>query len=302
MHALPLVGSWDRRAMGWAGFLAAAIALYLGTNLALRARSEGPPEWPAGDRGTLIICGGGGVPDPVKARFLKLAGGESARLVVIPTAGGWADEPGWDPADPWKKRGIRRVEVLHTRDRKRADDPSFYRPIDDATAVWISGGYQSWLSEAYVGTGVERALARLLQRGGVIGGTSAGASILSKVMMDGGRVEGEAGLGFDLAPGVVIDQHFLKRNRMKRLFRVLSEHDDLIGLGVDEETALEFDLSHNRLMAHGNSYALICIPPDRDPDGEPRIEVLKPGDEADLNRIRDRSAQAVVTRIAIEEL
>lgn len=298
--------SWTRRATGWTLFVGAVIGAYLAATAALSASvsvdRDGAPEWPPSDRGTLMICGGGGVPDAVKDRFRKLAGGASARLVVIPTAGRWADEPGWDAADPWRQRGFRAVSVLHTRDRDRANAPAFCRPIDEATAVWIGGGHQSLLSDAYVGTEVERALRRLLDRGGAIGGTSAGASILSRVMMDGGIVEGGAGVGFDLAPGLVIDQHFLKRNRMKRLFRVLAEHGDRLGLGVDEETAIEFDLSHNRIRALGESYALICIPPTLDADGEPRIEVLKAGDEADLNRIRDRSAQAVTTRIAIEEL
>ncbi|MFO0959384.1 MAG: cyanophycinase [Isosphaeraceae bacterium] len=264
-----------------------------------RADEGSPSAWIPSERGTLILSGGGWVP---RGRFVELAGGKSARLVVIPTAGESADDPAWDPAELWHSWGVQHVTVLHTRDRGRADDPSFCRPIDEATAVWISGGTQSWLSEAYAGTEVERALARLLARGGVVGGTSAGASILSKVMISGGRDEVEVGVGFDLAPGVVIDQHFFKQNRMKRLSRILADHGELIGLGIDEDAAIEFNLSHNRLRAIGYSYTMICVPAGPDSDGELRIEFLKKGDEADLNRIRDRSANAVIPWVDIESL
>lgn len=299
-------GRWNRRAVGWSVFVGGVVLVYLGTSLALVASvpsdwesaSSSVPDWPSSVRGTLMIVGGGGLPDSVKARFLKLAGGAEARLVVIPTAGEWADDPGWDAADPWRRRGVRSVKVLHTRDRARADSRAFCRAIDEATAVWISGGHQSSLSAPYAGTEVERALRRLLDRGGVIGGTSAGASVLSRVMMDGDGV----GVGFDLAPGLVIDQHFLKRNRMGRLARVLDEHGDLIGLGIDEATAIELDLTRRRIRVIGDSYALICVPAMLDSEGEFRIEILKSGDEADLGRIRDRSARAVLTRIDIDGL
>jgi cyanophycinase len=278
--------------------------VYLGTSLALLARSSGDsgehPARPRGCEGTLLVCGGGGVPESVLRRFIELAGGRSARLVVIPTAGEWADEPGWDPADAWRRRGISSVTVLHTMDRRRSNDPAFVRPLHEATAVWIGGGHQSRLSEAYAGTAVERALQDLLKRNGVIGGTSAGAGIMSRVMIVKGRDEADVGPGFDLFPDVVIDQHFLKRNRFRRLMKVLEERPGLLGIGVDEETALEVDLGAQRARVLGTSYAVVCVP---DPSGgTPHVEVLKPEDEADLRLVRRGEPNAVATHIEVEGL
>ena len=100
----------------------------------------------------------------------------------------------------------------------------------------------------------------LLARGGVIGGTSAGAAIMSRMMIVSGRTEAKLGQGFDFLPGAVIDQHFLKRNRIKRLLGVVRSHPDLIGLGIDESTALVVDVRGKRLHVIGNSYVIACVP------------------------------------------
>jgi cyanophycinase len=251
----------------------------------------------------LIVCGGGTTPDSVRDRFLALAGGRAARLVVIPTAGEWADAPGVDhAADSWRTRGVASATVLHTLDRRRANDPEFVRPLRTVTGVWIGGGHQSRLSEAYAGTAVERALQALLGRGGVIGGTSAGAGVMSRVMILKGRDAAELGHGFDLFHDVVIDQHFLKRNRIRRLLGVLSSHPNLVGLGIDESTALEVDVRLEHLRVIGQSYAVACVASDDGLDDFPHIQILKPGDEADLARIRSRQPNAVVTAIEVDGL
>ncbi len=282
---------------------------HLGTSLAILAMSpdrRGPEPGflaPVGG-GTLLICGGGRTPDSVRDRFAELAGGRNARIVVIPTAAGLAaDEPGTvRTLDTWRARGAASVRLLHTRDRARADDEEFLRPLAEATGVWINGGYQTWLSTAYAGTGVERALKDLLERGGVVGGTSAGAAIMSRLMISKGRDEAETERGLDLIPGVVIDQHFLKRNRMKRLLGVLENHPDLIGLGVDEQTAVEVSLRHQRLRVLGNSYAVACVPGPDPGDRSPRLDVMKPGDEADLKALKTRTINAVIPGIEVEGL
>ena len=93
--------------------------------------------------GSLVICGGGKIPDPVRDRFIELAGGPSARIVVIPTASAFADGPNVDRAiEAWKGRKVESVQLLHTRSRKQADDPEFVRPLTEATGVWIGGGKQ----------------------------------------------------------------------------------------------------------------------------------------------------------------
>ena len=207
---------------------------------------------------------------------MELAGGPSARIVLIPTAD--SDEGLRNPTEYvklWRSRGATSVQWLHTRSRAEANNPEFLKPLAEATGVWIGGGNQSRLAESYVDTAVELQLKALLERGGVIGGTSAGASIMSRVMITGGRTEATKGRGFDLLPGSIIDQHFLKRNRLGRLLGLLAEHPGLIGFGIDEGTALV--LRGDQLSVVGNSYVVACMPSS--PDRSSRLEILKPGDQ-----------------------
>jgi cyanophycinase len=146
------------------------------------------------------------------------------------------------------------VSVLHTRDRDEANSPSFVQPLKQATAVWLTGGQQARLEEAYVGTAVEKELLRLLERGGVIGGTSAGAAIMSKVMIRRGDPIPEIGRGFDLARSAIIDQHALRRSRINRLMEAVRRHPDRIGLGVDEDTAII--VQDKQVEVVGDSYAV----------------------------------------------
>jgi len=248
-----------------------------------------------GGRGTLVICGGGALPEPIHARFLELAGGRAARIVVIPTASPTADRPGTSRAlDLWKRLGAGTVTLLHTRSPKRANEPDFVQPLREATGVWIGGGNQSHLSKAYVGTEVERQLMALLDRGGVIGGTSAGAAVMTRVMIANGRTKAALGQGFDFLPGAVVDQHFLRRNRIDRLLGVLSSHPDLIGLGIDEQTALVVDVREHHLSVMGNSYVVACVP-DKD-NHPPRLQFLKPGDQTDLALLKTPTTTAVAAQ------
>ena len=169
-------------------------------------RTEKPARIAAG---ALVICGGGGLPESVRREFVRLAGGPKAKIVVIPTASSDADGPAAEVAEflePWNKRGVASAVLLHTRSRAKADDPAFSRPLEDATGVWFSGGDQSRVTEVYLGTAVERALHAVLGRGGVIGGTSAGAAIMSRVMITGGREKATVGTGFGFLPGTVVQR------------------------------------------------------------------------------------------------
>jgi cyanophycinase len=160
--------------------------------------------------------------------------------------------------------------MLHTRDPKQANDPSFVKPLTEATAAWMSGGDQSRLANAYRGTAVEKELRRLLARGGVIGGTSAGASVMSAVMITGGNPQARVGEGFGLLPEVVIDQHFQNCKRQKRLLGVLEKHPRCLGLGIDEETAVV--VRGHTFTVVGKANVSICLPPSEQ-DQEP-IQVL----------------------------
>jgi len=199
-----------------------------------------PLKEPASEiSGSLVIAGGGNLPDVVRDRFVELAGGKKAKIVVIPTASSTAD--GADAAkalEPWKQKDVASVVLFHTRKKSEADDAAFVKPLTEATAVWLGGGDQAKLTAAYRGTLVEKELHNLLKRGGAIGGTSAGAAAMSKVMIASGNPKAVVEVGFGFLPGAVIDQHFVKKDRQERLAGVLKDHPGYFGLGVDEETAV----------------------------------------------------------------
>jgi cyanophycinase len=237
---------------------------------------------PAGIGGALVLCGGGALPESVREAFVKLAGGNEARLVIIPTASdrGEEAEDAVEVAAIWKRHGIGAITTLHTRQPAEANDETFVAPLRNATAAWISGGRQSQIAAAYSGTRVERELGALVARGGVVGGTSAGAACLSRVMIVRGRIHETPGLG--LLPGAIVDQHFLARNRQGRLLAALQTHPALVGFGIDEGTAL---LVRGRaLSCLGDSTVTICLG-ETDRSG-PKIDVLKPRERSDLTMLR----------------
>jgi cyanophycinase len=196
-------------------------------------------------RGALLIAGGGALDADVMGRFIELAGGRNARIVVLPTAGTDDDFPeDWPGYRVFRDAGVRSVTVLHTRDRAVADTEQFIRPLRNATGVWIAGGRQWRLVDSYLGTRTVDALHAVLERDGVIGGTSAGASIQAGYMVRG-AVEGNTIMmapgyeqGFDFLRGTAIDQHLLARGREDDMLQVIERHPDLLGIGLDEGTAI----------------------------------------------------------------
>jgi cyanophycinase len=241
-----------------------------------------PPFDPAGIRGTLLLCGGGRIPDAVRDEFVRLAGAEKGKLVIIPAASGddTVDADAAAVTEIWKSRGIGTITTLHTRSRELADSDDFCAPLRNATAVWITGGRQTQIVATYQNTLVETELRALINRGGVIGGTSAGAACQSRVMLVRGAIYDIP--GFDLIPGSVVDQHFLVRNRKERLFSALERHPALVGLGVDEATGL---VVHGRtLKCIGDSTVTICY----GACGECACDeqVLQSGQSTDLTMLR----------------
>jgi cyanophycinase len=197
-------------------------------------RTNAPAGSSAVNQGTLLLVGGGGLPDSIRQRFLDLAGGRAARLVIIPSASALPDAPA-EALAYWKTAPVQSVRVLHAASRAQADDPAFVRVLREATGVWISGGDQSRLTALYGGTAVERELENVVRRGGVVGGTSAGASVVSAVMMAG---PGKAGQGFGLLADTIVDQHFSNRGRLPRLLALVRSHPGQFGIGIDEQTAV----------------------------------------------------------------
>ena len=194
---------------------------------------------PEGITGSLVLAGGGSLPDPILGKFIELAGGDQARVVVISTASARADElRAEDLRSRWEKWKIASFTVFHARTKEQANDPQFLKPLREATGIWFMGGQQSRLAQRYVGTQAAAELRAVLDRRGVIGGTSAGAAIMSRVMIARGNPVPELSQGLGLLPGVIVDQHFLKRGRQDRLRAALVQHPGLVGMGIDEGTAL----------------------------------------------------------------
>lgn len=197
-------------------------------------------------RGAILAAGGGELGAEIYARFLTLAGGpEGAHIVLIPTAGAEdGSHDAWTALEALQRLGAHRIEVLHTRNRRVADLDAFAAPLKEATGVWISGGRQYRLVDVYLGTRTQDELASVLVRGGVIGGNSAGASVLASYLLRGGDasnqvvVDHDRAEGFGFLRGVALDQHLLARGRENDLIDVLRDHPELLGIGLDEGTAL----------------------------------------------------------------
>ncbi len=215
---------------------------------------------PRGISGSLVIAGGGELPESVSKHFVQLAGGENAKLIIVPTAQSQPDNlKAEDLAKRWKDLGIPSATVLHAQSREEASDPKFLAPLKEATAVWFLGGQQSRLAAAYQGTTFEAELKKLLERGGVVGGTSAGAAIQSRVMIASGKSEPNIQTGLDLLPGAIIDQHFTQRNRQPRLRLAVKQHPECVGLGIDEGTALIVGTERGRMSPadHGRTIRVV---------------------------------------------
>jgi cyanophycinase len=215
---------------------------------------------PSLEHGTLLLVGGGPTQPDLMARFVSLAGGPAARIVVIPTASELSRFASADylreTANRWAEiLGVRHVTVVHTFSRKEADSDAFVQPIREANAVWISGGEGNHLLNSYLGTRTERELIALLDRGGVIGGTSAGAliwgstTVVYKAIPEGQPYDPLEDLvlltgtgrdiGFGVLRNVVVDPHFTELRQQKPLRTVVAARPGLLGIGIDEATAIE---------------------------------------------------------------
>jgi cyanophycinase len=232
--------------------------------------------------GTLVIAGGGNLPAEIPAFFCRLAGGSAARIVVIPSYDATVKEER-DLIREWKLRRAASVDVARTKARGDQASVDLVDKIRAATGVWFTGGQQSVTATYYPGTPVEDALQELLERGGVIGGTSAGAAIMSRVMIEEGRKQAKTSQGLDLFRGVVVDQHFMHRNRLARLRGVLDAHPTAIGVGIDEATALVVKVKSGRVRVIGNSYVMFWAPSET--ESPHRAEFLKSGDTFDLDEL-----------------
>lgn len=253
----------------------------------MRAQEIGPAH------GSLVVVGGGTLDTAILARFMDLAGGRDAPVVIIPTALGDGPFPAdWDGASLLRNVGASRITVLHTTDRAVAESEMFVRPIREARGVWLVGGRQWRLADAYLGTRTERELHALLARGGVIGGTSAGATIQGSFLVRGDTrgneiMIGDHVQGFGFLRNTAVDQHLLTRNRQFDMLEVIARYPELLGIGLDENTAIVVRGDTATVMGSG----YVAIYDARRADGGSRFYFLAPGDRFLLN---SREAQRPV--------
>ena len=176
--------------------------------------------------------------------FVAAAGGDGARIAVVPSASSLGPEVVDVYRAVFTNLGAGEVVELRPTSRAEAADPDLVEPLGRVDGVFMTGGNQLKLSSFITGTPFGTAIAAAYARGAVVGGTSAGASILAEHMIafgSGGATPRQrmsqlsAGLG--LLPGVIVDQHFEQRNRYGRLLSLVAQSPALLGLGVDEDTA-----------------------------------------------------------------
>ena len=237
------------------------------------------------DKGHLIVVGGAMRDPAILEKFFKLAGGKDAPIVVIPTAGGRDDYgPAWRGLNLFKSAGATDVTLLHTYDPKVADTEEFVAPLKRAKGVWFGGGRQWRLADSYLNTRTHKEFWNVLDRGGVIGGSSAGATIQGSYLVRGDTAgnrtmmgDHEVGLGF--LKNVGIDQHLLRRNRHFDMIEVISAHPELLGIGIDENTAIVVTGDQFEVMGAG-----YVVNYDHERQVEPHGEFyfVAPGDRYDM--------------------
>ncbi len=216
------------------------------------------------ENGHLIIAGGNLHDTSVFNLFIRLAGGPEASVVIIPTA---ADDSFFDEDSAmirlerrYHRLGFKNITILHTRDPGEAMTKSFAEPITTARGVWFPGGRQWRLADSYLNTLTHRELNNLLSRGGVIGGSSAGATIQGSFLARGDTqantiMAGDHLEGLSFIENVAIDQHLLARNRHFDMFEILELYPDLLGIGLDENTAIH--VTGDTFEVIGRSYVAI---------------------------------------------
>ncbi len=265
------------------------------------------PGKPIVGTGTLIIVGGGGMPKGLMNRFIELAGGKDASIVVIPIS-----TPDPLPADSrltgsFLRAGAKKVTVLRGRTPKSVNDAASLKALRRATGIWFGGGRQWRFIDAYEGTEAAKLMHDVLRRGGVIGGSSAGASIQGEYMARGNPLgprdimaDGyERGLNF--LPGVAIDQHFSQRKRQKDLASLVDRYQQLLGIGIDESTAIVVTGHTAEVVGRYSVHFYDRGKPVE--EGKPDHESVHPGGKYDLvdRKILEPGKQVKVEKKKVEK-
>ena len=237
-----------RRIPTMAAVLFGAFILSAAPAAVQEAPEYGPPK------GSLVIVGGGSMDGTgIIEKFIELAGGAEAKFIIVPTAGGNRTQDGSirqykeeDRIASWLKRGLKNVKMLHTHDPKVADTPEFVKDLREANAVWFDGGRQWNIVDSYANTLAYKEFHKVLERGGVIGGSSAGATIQGEYLVRGDTsgpnvvmtAEPNHQEAFKFLRKSAIDQHINARGRWDDLIPVVEKYPKLLGIGLSEGTAI----------------------------------------------------------------
>ena len=221
------------------------------------------PKTPVVEKGSLYIVGGGGMPQGLMTQMIKEAGGvENAKCVYIPCSESANVNERQRTVTMWKRMGVKHATFIHTKDRNKSNtDEEFLAPLKDATMLWFGGGRQWNFADSYYGTKAHKLMKDVLHRGGVIGGSSAGASIQGRFLaratpignaniLAPGYIRG--GLGF--LSGVAIDQHFSQRGRQKDMTQLVDKYPQMLGIGIDETTAIVVRKSRAEVVGAGKVF------------------------------------------------
>ena len=256
-------------------------------------------------KGYLYIIGGGNRPNYMVKKIVELAGGSESKIVIIPMASGVPLESALWQKYEFEKAGAGKVDfVIFSRETVDAD--SNLSILDGATGIFFSGGDQSRLTKTMLNTKMLNKIKTIYSNGGVISGTSAGAAVMSKIMITGnellnkdstnsfisiekGNIETVEGFGF--INNAIIDQHFVKRKRLNRLITVVLENPEILGIGIDESTAIIVNpddtfqvVGENTVMIYDATQAK-NISSDKDGNlsaSQLKFHILKSGDRFSL--------------------
>ncbi|MFO0877690.1 MAG: cyanophycinase [Gemmataceae bacterium] len=249
-------------------------------------RQVGTPVVP---QGTLVIVGGGGMPSGLLERFVTLAGGKNAKIVVLPTAVPPLPMLRDRMPEVMRKLGAQ-VTVLPGITREVVESPEYLTAMREATGIWFGGGRQWRFVDSYEGTALLPLMHDVLKRGGVIGGSSAGATIQGDYLCRGGvftnfdpAYEGYE-RGFAFLPGVAIDQHFAQRKRFTDMTALMKLIPQYLGIGLDEATAIIVQGSRAEVVGkHQVHFYDASRPPEK---GKPDHVSLSAGQRYDLQARR----------------
>lgn len=259
-----------------------ALGILAALGLSLHAPADQPAPVVGPAKGSLVIMGGGGRDntfDQIFTRFVELAGGNEARIVIVTTAASSHPDHDYTRSGAARyakeKLGVAEATVLHTHDRKIADTPAFVKPITTATGIWFGGGRQWRFTKAYGGTRTEQEFRKVLERGGAIGGSSAGATIQGSFLARGDTsgntiMVGDVQRGFAYLRNTAIDQHLIARGREKDLLQVLEDPHNkmrpefnraaLLGIGIDEDVAIVVQGDRFEVIGKPNGAVLVYDP------------------------------------------